>query len=88
MKLDSDRNTRSRGLPVGGDQVLELFRKPDSEEFRLMDTNTGSEWDFTGTAVSGPLAGEVLKRWPVYFDYWFDWKGFHPDGPVYTAGMF
>ena len=71
-----------------GDRTLELFRKADAEQLRLFDAETGSEWDFSGTAIAGPLTGQVLKRWPVYSDYWFDWKAFHPDSPVYTAGEF
>jgi hypothetical protein len=70
------------------EMTLELFRKPGSEGLLLVDAETGSEWDFSGTAISGPLAGQVLTRWPVYSDYWFDWKAFHPDSPVYTAGEF
>ena len=71
-----------------GEMTLELFRKPDSEGLFLVDAETASEWDFSGTAISGPLAGEILNRWPVYSDYWFNWKAFHPDSPVYTAGEF
>ena len=71
-----------------GERTLELFRKPDTAGLRLVDAETGSEWDFSGTAIAGPLVGQVLKRWPVYSDYWFDWKAFHPDSPVYTAGEF
>ena len=61
---------------------------PTQKATILVDAETGSEWDFSGTAIAGPLVGQVLKRWPVYSDYWFDWKRFHPDSPVYTAGEF
>jgi len=71
-----------------GERTLELFLKTETEGVVLIDTESGSEWDFSGTAISGPLAGERLDRWPLYSDYWFDWKAFHPDGPVYTAGRF
>jgi len=82
------RSVRCFDRSRGDQKMLELFRKPDIEELRLVDTNTGSEWDFTGTAITGPLAGQVLERWPIYFDYWFDWRAHHPEEPVYTAGMF
>ena len=70
---------------------LELFAKPaesagstgsDTAPLRLVDA-TGSEWDFSGTAVSGPLAGKKLS--PVYLlkDYWFDWKTYNPATSVY-----
>jgi hypothetical protein len=68
-------------------QTLELFRKPDVEPLTLLDAQTGSEWDFTGRAVSGPLTGRQLKRLQPLKDYWFDWKNYHPQTRVYTAGQ-
>jgi hypothetical protein len=66
------------------DQIrLSLYIKnqPSSELF--FDVKTGSEWDFTGKAISGPLKGKELKRIPVLKDYWFDWKNYHPDTAIY-----
>jgi hypothetical protein len=34
----------------------------DASPFRLADLETGSEWDGTGVAVSGPLEGRRLGR--------------------------
>jgi hypothetical protein len=82
-----DDSVRCFDRSLGG-RTLQLFRKPAAEGLLLVDAETGSEWDFSGTATAGPLAGQVLKRLPVYSDYWFDWKRFHPDSPVYTAGKF
>jgi hypothetical protein len=48
----------------------------------LIDAATGSEFDFTGTAVSGPLAGRTLSRVPFLEEYWFDWKNYHPNTEV------
>ncbi len=49
----------------------------------LLDTTTGSEWNFQGCAVSGPALGKCLE--PVYAlkDYWFDWRNYHADTSVY-----
>ena len=44
----------------------------------------GSEWDFTGAAVSGPLAGRHLSRVPFLEEYWFDWKTYHPSTDLAT----
>jgi hypothetical protein len=63
--------------------VLEFFARPESPSLRLVDAQTGSEWDFTGTAVSGPLAGRSLTRISVLADYWFDWKIYHPNTEIY-----
>ena len=62
---------------------LEIFAKTDSHAVRLVDTQTGSEWDFTGRGVSGPYAGRELKRIYALNDYWFDWKAYNPDTEVY-----
>lgn len=59
----------------------ELYAKAGSDKF--VDSNTGSEWDFTGAAVNGPLAGKKLKEIQWLKDYWFDWKNYHPDTHVY-----
>ena len=65
---------------------LELLMKPDVSPLRLVDAETGSEWDFSGKAVCGPLAGKQLTKIPVLNDYWFDWKTYHPDTTTYQLG--
>ncbi len=52
----------------------------------LVDAETKSEWDFSGLATSGELAGTRLEQLQVYADYWFDWKAFNPEGLVFAAG--
>ena len=71
---------------VGG-QTLDLFAKPDSEVTMLVDSQTGSEWDFTGKAVSGALKGETLSKIPLYIDYWFDWVEYNPTTELETFGL-
>jgi len=65
---------------------LEFFAKPGSSQLVLVDAETGSEWDFTGKAISGPLSGRQLKRVAVLNDYWFDWKAYNPKTIVYDLG--
>ena len=65
-------------------RTLEFFQRPDSRE--LIDAETGSSWDFTGTATSGALAGQRLARIQPVKDYWFDWKKYHPETGVYLLG--
>lgn len=67
-------------------RALEFFAQPEARPLRLVDAETGSEWDFTGAAVAGPLAGRRLTRVAVLNDYWFDWKLYHPDTDVYMLG--
>jgi len=53
---------------------------------RLVDAETGSEWSFAGVAVAGPLEGTRLEKVFALKEYWFDWKTYHPDTTVYSAG--
>ena len=58
-----------------------LLLAPDGEALR--DADTGSAWDFRGCAVDGPLAGRCLTAIPVLWDYWFDWRAYHPTTTIY-----
>ena len=66
-------------------RTLEFFVEPDTEPPLLIDAQTGSKWDFTGRAVSGPLEGKELKRVFLLKDYWFDWKIYHPGTSVFSG---
>ena len=50
---------------------------------RLLDSVTGSQWDFRGCAVSGKSQGACLDRIQVVKDYWFDWRNYNPATTVY-----
>lgn len=68
----------------GGD--VEFVRLSDGAPGEFADVGSGSRWNFSGVAVSGPMAGRRLT--PVYLlkDYWFDWKIYHPKTAVYLLG--
>ena len=66
---------------------LELYAKQPSTELRLIDPSTGSEFDFTGKAVSGQLTGRALQKLPVLNDYWFDWQTYNPKTTIYELGV-
>jgi hypothetical protein len=76
------RSTRVFDRRVDG-KTLELAVKVGASPFRLIDVETGTEWDFTGTGVSGPLAGRQLRRTPFLEEYWFDWKTYHPTTRIF-----
>ena len=63
---------------------LEFYVRTEAGAWRMFDGETRSEWDFTGRAVSGALAGRQLKKIPLLKDYWFDWKLYHPQTLVYA----
>jgi hypothetical protein len=50
----------------------------------LIDSLTGSGWNFKGCAVRGPATGECLRAVPALKDYWFDWHLYHPQTTVYS----
>jgi hypothetical protein len=62
---------------------IELFRKSSSGSWILVDSSTGSEWNFQGCATAGLAQGKCLDRLPALKDFWFDWRNYHPDTSVY-----
>ncbi len=50
---------------------------------RIVDVETGSWWNVTGTAVDGPLAGRRLDRLPAVDYFWFSWVAFRPGTRVF-----
>ena len=84
--LGEDKSTIRAFESVVDGRNLELLMKPDASPLQLMDSETGSVWDFTGKAVSGELAGKQLTEIAVLKDYWFDWKGYNPETRVYGLG--
>jgi hypothetical protein len=79
------RSVRAFEREVDG-QVLDLFLEPKSNPLRVVDAQTGSVWDFSGTAVQGRLLGKKLPRVQTLKDYWFDWKLYNPQTLVYQSG--
>jgi Protein of unknown function (DUF3179) len=65
------------------DKQVEFFRKQDTPTWTLLDSATGSEWNFQGCAVSGPSQGKCLERITALKDFWFDWRNYHPATTVY-----
>ena len=82
---EDKKSVRAFERTVDG-RKLEFFAKPGSSQLALVDAQTGSEWDFTGKAISGPLSGQQLKTIAILNDYWFDWKAYNPKTIVYDLG--
>jgi hypothetical protein len=82
---EDNRSVRAFERTVDGRKV-EFFAKPGTLRLQLIDAETGSQWDFSGRATSGPLAGRQLKKIAVLEDYWFDWKTYNPSTTVYQIG--
>jgi hypothetical protein len=81
---EDGKSIRAFDRTVTGNE-REFFLKPNSSPLRLVD-DKGTEWDFTGRALSSDLIGKQLIRIAVLKEYWFDWKTYNPRTFVYALG--
>jgi hypothetical protein len=65
----------------------DFFARPGAGPVTLVDATTGSEWDFAGRATGGPSTGRQLERIELLRDFWFDWRAYHPDTVIFSAGL-
>ena len=70
-----------RAFRVGGPQ--DFYRTLEGSTFFLLDSATGSKWNFQGCATEGKATGTCLERVEVVKDYWFDWRHYNPATTVY-----
>ncbi len=63
------------------DTILHFRQQGD----RLVDDETGSEWNALGEAVGGPLAGARLELIEGGSHFAFAWLAFKPDSDIYRA---
>jgi hypothetical protein len=52
---------------------------------RIVDEQTGSEWNVLGQAIHGPLAGSKLRPVVSVNHFWFSWAAFKPDTRVFEG---
>jgi thiol-disulfide isomerase/thioredoxin len=55
------------------------------EDGRIVDDQTGTEWDVLGQGVSGALAGRRLEPVVSINHFWFSWAAFKPETRIYQA---
>lgn len=53
------------------------------ETERILDKNTGSEWDVFGKAIAGKLVGKQLQPIVAINHFWFSWAAFKPQTRIY-----
>ena len=73
-----------RGRDVG--TAAAFSRQIDLQELnfiyqgdRILDEQTGSQWDVFGRAVAGELAGARLDPVVSVNHFWFSWAAFKPE---------
>jgi len=64
-----------------GGRTLEFERRGDA----VFDTQTETQWNALGQAVSGPLAGQRLEALPGGVHFAFAWLAFRPNSSIYRA---
>lgn len=64
---------------VGGHALTFIW---DGKSFR--DRETGSTWDLTGRATSGPLQGQQLTQVLHGNPFWFAWAAFQPNTRIWS----
>ena len=86
--LDAELIRDSRRVPAAAaysrrlnERVLSLERR----DGRILDRETGSEWDIFGRAVAGPLKGARLKPADGGVHFAFAWLAFNPQSEIYAA---
>jgi len=85
LVVDSDgKSLRCFDRRIDG-KPYDFFQRPQQTPLVLFDSQTGSEWDFSGKATSGVMKGKTLERIQALKDFWFDWKIYHPLTKVYPG---
>lgn len=83
-----DAGTVADGRDVGAANAYERNLEGQSLTFavdgsRIIDKETGSEWNVLGQAISGKLTGKQLKPVVSVNHFWFSWAAFKPETKVY-----
>ena len=81
--IEESKEVGSAGMfiPEVEGQVL-TFKYEDD---KIVDNETGSEWDVFGRAVSGELEGAALEPVVSHMHFWFAWAAFRPDTALYGS---
>ncbi len=74
------------GQSVRAFHEAENFYRTGGASSFMMDSATGSSWNFQGCAIDGKLKGKCLEPMRVMKDFWFDWRNYHPATTVYSGG--
>jgi len=69
--------------PVIGSQTLDFQYNASTN--KIIDKQTGGEWNFDGIAISGQMKGKQLARLPFDEGFWFEWATFHPPTKIYPG---
>ena len=85
-----DAGSVASGRDVGAGVVFSRALDGQTLSFRfnggkIVDEQTGSEWNVLGQAVGGPLAGRQLTPVVSINHFWFSWAAFKPETRIYES---
>jgi hypothetical protein len=86
--LDAEQIRESRQIPAAaayGRKVRERMLNFEQRAGRVIDRETGSEWDLFGRAVAGSLKGARLTVVDSGVHFAFAWLAFNPATEIYAA---
>jgi len=87
--LDAEVIRDSRRIPAAAAYSSKLRERVLSFErrgSRIVDRETGSEWDIFGRAATGALAGTQLKPVDSGVHFAFAWLAFNPQSEIFAPG--
>jgi len=61
------------------DDILDFVYSND----KIFDSQTNSEWNYDGLAISGEYEGRQLNRMTIEPGFWFEWVAFHPNTLIF-----
>ncbi|MGH8648822.1 MAG: DUF3179 domain-containing protein, partial [Burkholderiales bacterium] len=87
--LDAEIIRNSRRIPAAAAYSRILGGRTlafELRETRIIDRETGSEWDIFGQGIAGPLKGERLKPADSGVHFAFAWLAFNPQSEIFSSG--
>lgn len=80
----------AEGADVGATNVFDPYVNGEKLTFvregeKIVDEQTGSEWNMLGEAVAGELAGTALTPIVHGDHFWFSWAAFKPETVIYGS---
>lgn len=82
-RIDKSKEVGSAAMFIPEVDDQKLTFKADGN--KIIDNETGSEWDVFGRAVTGELEGAQLKPVLSHVHFWFAWAAFKPDTVLYGS---
>lgn len=81
--LSSALSSDARVYERGG-RAFALLAGDDSPAVpRVLADADGAEWDVRADSIRKRGGGETLARVPSLIHFWFGWRAFHPDAPLF-----